>query len=95
MQTITEAAVKIADQGGYSADRYANWEDVAQTLLNMGFSPKEAEAIMRSKWTRWAADDHDAKYSQVPADALVEWLDRNGMNPGDTEVADLVEQTFG
>lgn len=47
-------AKRCAD--AYSADRYASWSEVARILLKMGFTEAEAEAVMRSKITRWAAD---------------------------------------
>lgn len=53
---ISDAARAVANCGGYSEGNYRSWPAVAQMLLNRGYSPVEAEAIMRSKWTRWAAD---------------------------------------
>lgn len=50
---------------------------MALRLLNRGFSAVEAEAIMRSKWARWAADESSAEYGKVPAKALTDWLDKN------------------
>lgn len=94
MRNITPAAVRIASQGGYSQDRYASWEDVAQALLDEGYSEKEAEAIMRSKWTRWAADHSGQKYGRVTTFAITSYLDNNGYKPGDEKVTELVDMTF-
>lgn len=51
------AAVAARTADAYSADRYgAEWPKVAAALLRDGWTPRQAEAIMRSKWARWAAD---------------------------------------
>lgn len=57
---ISDKAKALAEQtsDAYSADRFANWASVIQLLLNLGYSEIETEAIVRSKWTRWACD-HD------------------------------------
>lgn len=94
MQNITEKAKNIAARGGYSQDRYSSWEDVAQTLLNLSFSDKEAEAIMRSKFTRWAADASDEVYGEVSSADLVAYLKALDITPGCNEVQKLVEETF-
>ena len=62
-------------EGAYSSGRYRSWKAVARLLLKRGYTPEEAEAIMRSKWTRWAADYSDARDGCVPAKAVAEFLD--------------------
>ncbi len=61
---ITDQARAVAACGGYSEDNYKDWAEVAQYLLNCGYSMVQVEAIMRSKWTRWAADMSDNAYGQ-------------------------------
>ena len=52
---VRDLAVRTAD--AYSADRYASWVACARLLVTVrGYSLREAEAILRSKWMRWAAD---------------------------------------
>ena len=88
---ITYQAEQVAAKGGYSEDRYDSWPAVAQTLLNMGYSMVEAEAIMLSKWTRWAADDSDKPYGKVTAQDLVHWMD-TVCRPSHQDIDSLVQR---
>lgn len=74
MPTINKAE-KLAERtsDAYSADRYLSWTACAALLLGRGFSEDEAEAILRSKWMRWAADQADGEKATV--DDLANWLD--------------------
>lgn len=75
--TKTQVAVlakRTAD--AYSVDRYASWAAIARALLQRGFTPIAAEAILRSKLTRWAADMSTAPHGRVPASDLLSYLDR-------------------
>ncbi len=67
--TRTQQARKLAERcaDAYSADRYRSWSHVAFELLKMGLTEQEAEAVMRSKWTRWAADVSGQAYGRVQA----------------------------
>lgn len=78
----------------YSADRYGSWAAVAKALLLRGYTEREAEAIMRSKWTRWAGDASPARYGKVPAAALLRLIDSIPADRRKTEVAQLVAGTF-
>lgn len=53
-------ANKIAEatQDAYSFSRYGQkaWAASCRMLLRRGYDVRQIEAIMRSKWTRWAAD---------------------------------------
>jgi hypothetical protein len=40
----------------YSFDRYASWKACCAALLCRGYSDRQAEKILRSRITRWAAD---------------------------------------
>lgn len=97
---ISENAKKLAERTSeaYSSDRYASWQAVAALLLLRGYSEREAEAILRSKWTRWAADSSPAKYGKVPAKAVTKFLDseikRLGAAAHRRDVAQLVLETF-
>lgn len=98
--TIRAAVLAAKTQDAYSANVYRSWVGVARVLLSLQFSEQEAEAIMRSKWTRWAADKA-GKSSGVPAIALVEFLGHRGavaMFRSDADfarqLAVLVAETF-
>lgn len=94
MKTSTAARqLATRTEDAYSADRYANWTAVADKLLRAGYDEKQAEAIMRSKWTRWAADADSQKhtYGNHPAKIVVEFAAEQGM----AAVVKLTEETFG
>lgn len=82
MKTTTLAKT-IADRcsDAYSADRYASWPAVAQTLLDRGYNEAETEEIMRSKWARWAADKSSSP--RAASKHLVQWLDKSFKNRKD------------
>ncbi len=82
--------------GAYSADRYADWSGLIRALLKRGYTEPQVEAIVASKWTRWAADASEAKYGKVPARALLEWMEKAHKTPEHLakEVADLTTEHF-
>ena len=49
-------AARTAD--AYSAECFGSvaWVQAAQMLLDFGLSDRQAEAVLRSKWTRWCRD---------------------------------------
>jgi hypothetical protein len=49
----------------YSANRYRSWTACARFLLEEGWSEKQAEAILRSKVMRWAADRSASETADV------------------------------
>lgn len=91
-------ALKLADKtrDAYSAARYGReWPKVAQLLLERGYTEREAEAIMRSKWMRWAADvsvDELARFGNTAADVR-RYLDNPKSKCTKAEVAALVAGT--
>lgn len=79
-KTIARTAEEIAlnASNAYSADRYGSWKACALMLLKRGYDEHETDAILRSKWTRWAADASNARYGKVPASAIATFLDAYG-----------------
>jgi hypothetical protein len=62
-------------EDAYSADRYSNWAAVAEVLLQRGHSEAEVEEILRSKWTRWAADASNKPYGKASSKSMLSWLE--------------------
>jgi hypothetical protein len=99
--TLEQRAAALAERTGdaYSYDRYDNWTEVAKALLEAGYSEREAEAIMRSKWTRWAADFAEGKgqrYGRVTADSVLAYMKhvhKNNARHLQAEVRGLVKGT--
>lgn len=92
---ITQQAKDLASKtsDAYSSDRFRNWVAVVQTLLNLGYSELETEAILRSKWTRWACD-HDTsrnRYGYHTSSAMLRFLKGTPYS----EVKALTYETFG
>lgn len=73
--------VAIADRcsDAYSFDRYgaSGWRGAAQVLAKRGLSPDEIEAVLRSKWTRWAGDWSGKRYGRVSGADLRRFMDRH------------------
>lgn len=77
----------------YSAEAYPSWRALVVLLKKRGFNVFEAEAILRSKITRWARD-MDERSGQHSANTLRRYLDKYKVVPGCEEVNDLVRGTF-
>ena len=79
--TVTPAAKKLAvkTSDAYSADRYGCtcWIKCAALLLANGFTEEEAEAQLRSKNMRWAADGAKRETRSARYDAFAAMLMRN------------------
>lgn len=71
-KALAETIAEITSDA-YSFDRYTSWVGVAEALLKMGYTEREARGIMRSKWMRWAADRYN-RYGRIPAKAIVEFI---------------------
>lgn len=90
-QQIRDLAVKTSD--AYSADAYTSWISVIRMLAKRGYNEREIEAIVRSKWTRWARDA-SSKHGLNNAKDLANYLDNPRNNCSKDQVADLIGQTF-
>lgn len=90
---INAKALAEKTNDSYSYDRYGSWNAVVSTILAMGYSEEETEAIVRSKWTRWAADGSDKPYGKVPAKAIKEFIETMPHDTRAEEVAQLVRET--
>jgi hypothetical protein len=91
---VETLATATAD--AYSYDNYNDigWRQAIRKLAQRGYSAREIEAIVRSKWTRWAADMSGKRYGCNTGVDLIRFMDdpRNRCTP--QEVAKLVRQTF-
>lgn len=98
-QSISRAEAQALAQlteGAYSFDRYGSWQACATMLLRMGFDQRQAEAILRSKITRWAADASASnRYGRATALDLQRYINAHGWKPGSPFIRELVEGTFG
>lgn len=90
---VQKLAEKLSD--AYSTYNYGgDWSSCIKMLERRGYNVWEIEAIIRSKWTRWAADGSNARYGRKTSADLARFLDKYGQHEGD-EVAALVKGTFG
>ena len=91
MKTVAEFAEELAD--AYSTDNYRNgWSGSIRMLRARKFDDQEIEAIIRSKWTRWACDSSDKRYGQNTSSDLARFLDT--MPNLISEVEALTKETF-
>lgn len=78
--TTTIAKVKrlaIKTEDAYSFDRYSNWAACAKMLLARGMTEAQAEAVLRSKLARWAADGaKNQHYGKATSVDLARYLDK-------------------
>jgi len=76
----------------YSYKRYRDgWIPCINMLRKQGYNDIEVEAILRSKYTRWAADAGGKRYGYATARDLKNYMD--SFCTADI-IQDLVEQTF-
>lgn len=93
MSTLIQRAKECASRchNAYSVGRYRSWAAVAKVLLQNGYNEQETEAIMRSKWTRWASDLHGGNYYAVPAKAIIDYIGTLDETKIKQEIADFVK----
>lgn len=91
MVRVLLLAARTAD--AYSADAFGavGWTECAAMLIRRGYGDEEAEAILRSKWTRWARDScaKRRQYGHYRGADLAAYLDKYGGAPGSAKVRDL------
>lgn len=76
MGTESDRAALLAAEtaDAYSAHRYRSWRAVCAALLAR-YTYKQAEEILRSKFTRWAADASAAGEGKATVADLLNLLD--------------------
>ena len=92
-QELRSKAIMLAlkTQDAYSVLAYRNWAAVCTFLLKRGYTENEAEAILRSKWMRWAGDFAEKnKYGSLTSKDVARFLD-SGKGISQCEVNQLVE----
>jgi hypothetical protein len=90
VKPVAEFAKKLAD--AYSTNRYVGgWSACIKKLRARGLNDREIEAVIRSKWTRWAADSSEKPYTKTSASDLIKFMDADNMWK---EVPRLTEDTF-
>ena len=91
--TVTEFAEKLSD--AYSTDNYGGgWSACIRKLRAAKYDDAMIEAIIRSKFTRWAADHGGKRYGRASSNDLMKWLTDNGYTPNSDEIKSLVRETF-
>ena len=92
--TNQELAEKCSD--AYSTDAYkGGWGSCVAMMRRRGYNDREIEAVLRSKWTRWARDsDEKRAYGYHNSVTLSDFLDTMGAEPGCHDVTELVNGTF-
>ena len=73
-----DLALKTADAYSYEAYKPGAWERAIRVLLNRGWTPRQIEAIMRSKWARWARDSDGSKWGKSTSGTILKYIDAAG-----------------
>jgi len=68
-------------QDALSAPRYLSWRACCAELVSLGYTDQAAEAVLRSRHTRWAADDSKARWGCATSADLRRHLERAGVTP--------------
>jgi hypothetical protein len=104
MDANKKVAERIAArcEDAYSFGRYApgEWVKAAAMLLGRGYTERQAEAVLRSKWARWAGDMAESEYGQHTARGLERFMDAGGWKSRKSEteqdaIVELTLETFG
>lgn len=75
MLTVQELSEKTSD--AYSFDRYNSWKACIKKLRKADYDDREIEAILRSKWTRWAADAANKPYGKASSVDLLNYINQH------------------
>mgnify|MGYP001435600352 CR=1 FL=1 len=89
MLTTKELAEKTSD--AYSFDRYNSWEACVKKLRANGLNDREIEAVLRSKWTRWAADGSKNVYGKASSNDLMNYINKY---ENKASIEKLTKETF-
>lgn len=89
---ITDEAKQLAEKtkDAYSFYVYNSWPAVIQSLIDRGYNKIQIEAIVRSKWMRFASDNRKGKYAT--SEDLRRWMVASKISK--QQLADLVAETF-
>lgn len=66
--------IAYVTQDAYSVGRYNSWNACAKALAKEGLNSEEVEWVLRSKWTRWAADSADKPYGKATSKDLMRFF---------------------
>lgn len=88
MKNIDEFTEELSD--AYSTGRYGGWKPCIKMLRSRKYNDKEIDVIIRSKWTRWAADMSNNPDRGTAKD-LLRFLESFGKDEK-SEVAKLVDE---
>ena len=72
---VAETGKPFEKGGAYSSDSFTSWKACVRLLSARGYRPDEAEAILRSKWMRWASDNMRAGRGRATSQDLARFLD--------------------
>ena len=94
IKSVTELAQQLSD--AYSTESYrGGWSACIKALRKRGYNDLQIEAILRSKWTRWAGDmavTNTHRYGSFTAKDLLKFMDNSKI--GLAEINKITEETF-
>jgi hypothetical protein len=91
MDKLAERTSKAYSYENYGA---ASWRQCIRILAKRGYDERQIEAILRSKWMRWAGSVSDKPYGKVTSADLARFLNDPGNKIDQRAVDELTRQTF-
>lgn len=90
----TAVAERTTDAYSFQMYGIKSWRACCRMLANRGYSDREIEAIMRSKWPQFAAEAARYPHRRPMALDLSRWMNERRPRIGPAEVVELVRTTF-
>lgn len=85
-ETKTERASRLcgltSDAYSFGAFGAAEWTKAIRFLLDMSYTDRQVEKIMRSRWTRWARDQYSPDGWVGTADMVEQFVTTFAGRPG-------------
>jgi hypothetical protein len=85
------SALSAKTQNAYAVNRFRSWDACVRELILRGYDDAEVEAVLRSKWMRWASDQANGK---ATVKHLKDFLDNPANCCDKYAVKALVKETF-
>lgn len=94
MKTIEQHVLDTEDAYSFYVYGAKSWGACFKMLRRRGYDDRQAESVMRSKHTRWAADASGKPYGKTTSRDLERYMDKHPSYFTEVEVLRLVVGTF-
>lgn len=91
---IAALEAKTVDAYSHYAYGKGEWRRAIRLLIDKGHDDRTIEAILRSKWMRWAADARPAN-EKIRGEGIIAWMNDPRNRIDRSQIEGLVMETFG